>query len=52
MTTFPKLIDPGETVSCPRLMPVPDSDTLTLVLEALDANVSAPVAVPVEVGAK
>jgi hypothetical protein len=52
MTTFPKLIDPGETLSCPGLMPLPDSDTLRLALEALDASVSVPLALPADFGAK
>jgi hypothetical protein len=52
MTTFPKLTDPGETDSCPGLVPVADSDTLTFALEALDVSVSVPLAAPADFGAK
>ena len=49
---MPKLIDPGEIVSCPGFVPVPDSDTLKVGSEAFDVKVSAPLDVPLKVGAK
>ena len=48
---MPKLIDPGETLNCPALVPVPDSDTLRLGSEASDTTLSDPLAVPLSVGA-
>ena len=49
---MPKLIDPGETLNCPALVPVPDSDTLRLGSEASDMTLSDPLAVPLSVGEK
>lgn len=49
---MPKLIDPGEMVSCPGLVPVPDSDTLRVGSEAFDVKASDPLDVPPKVGAK
>ena len=49
---MPKLIDPGAMVSCPGLVPVPDSNTLRVGSEAFDVRVSAPLDVPLKVGAK
>jgi hypothetical protein len=48
----PKLIVPGETVSCPGLVPEPDSNTLRVESDAVDVNVSAPLDNPLAVGAK
>ena len=48
----PKLMLPGETISCPGLAPVPDSATLIVGSEAFDVNVRLPLDVPLEVGAK
>jgi hypothetical protein len=45
----PKLIVPGITVSCPGLVPVPDSSTLSVGSEAFDVNVSVPLDVPLNV---
>ena len=49
---MPKLIVPGVTVSCPGLVPVPDSSTLRVGSEAFDVNVSVPLDVPLKVGTK
>ena len=49
---MPKPIVPGVTVSCPGLVPVPDSSTLRVESEAFDVNVSVPLDVPLEVGTK
>jgi hypothetical protein len=48
----PKFMDPGEMLSCPGLVPLPDSDMVRLPSEASDMNVSFPLALPAIVGAK
>lgn len=50
--TFPKLSEDGLLLSCPAVAaPVPDNGMLRVEFEALEVTVTAPLALPVELGA-
>jgi len=50
--TFPKFAVPGETVSWPGAVPLPDKATLTCLRQDLDPKEAVPLTLPLPVGLK